>query len=350
MPSISHTHAGTPRPEDIPRQRFDNFIGNAKHKLVLMALRELALGSPEATNPVVLCGGSGTGKSHLLYAFTLALPHKNGHAAPAAVLKADELAGRIMTADKNGSTLALKTELLGDGALVVDDIHTVQSPRVHEALAGILDAFLAAGRPVAVAGTGLPTEWPLTRSLSSRLRAGLLLELPEPDLDISLRFLDAKLREANVTLPRDGQLLLARNCHDLRRLTGIVKRLAAQRRLTGNNVTEAELEALLTQHGEMPELNHGVITALVASRFSIAPEELSGRDRHPERVKARQIAMFLCRKLLGLSYPAIGALFNGKDHSTVIHAVKKINELQRSNSDTNKLVTELIQQCQSYRQ
>ena len=153
----------------------------------------------------------------------------------------------------------------------------------------------------------------------------------------------AKLRR--LILPKDQLLLLAQHCPDIRRLSGVILRAASHRSLLGRDLSEQDLLNIVRQSGDSSALTPQLIVSIVGEHCGVPAKEILGEKRRPDLVQARQLAMYLCRELLGHSYPVIGRMFGGKDHSTVMHGVKKIKLLQEHDRLTHTLVTELTKAC-----
>ena len=139
--------------------------------------------------------------------------------------------------------------------------------------------------------------------------------------------------------------MLAQHCPDIRRLSGLLRRAAAHRALLGRELSEQDILTILKQGADASPLTPQLIISIVGERCGIPPREILGEKRRPDLVQARQLAMYLCRELLGHSYPVIGKIFGGKDHSTVMHGVKKIKQLQDTDRLVHSMVTELTRAC-----
>ncbi len=317
---------------------FENFVSNVKYKWVLSALRDLPVSNPAALCPLVVGGPGGCGKTHLLRAAANECFQRSGDGI------------RLYSADEPTLVAALAAEVRDRPQdvemLFLDDMHRLDGQDdLQRDLVRLLDIFDAAHKPVVLAGTGRIADWPLKAELVSRLEQGLWTELPEPDLDIRMRFLQGRLKAEHTALDKDLLLLVAQSCTDMRRLAGAARRIAAHRTLLERDPTQRDIENILRLSGTSGPLDPQRIITLTAERCGVTGKEILGENRRPGLVRARQIAMFLCRDLLGHSYPAIGRLFGGRDHSTVIHAVKKIKQLQEHDRLVHTMVTELTKAC-----
>ena len=164
-----------------------------------------------------------------------------------------------------------------------------------------------------------------------------MIELLPPDADVRLRYVQRQCREWRLPLSAAAMMRIAGDCAHIRRLQGILCRLRALSRLREQTPTEQDVENLL--RGATPRRqDYKDIMEAVARQYGLHADDLASDKRHPRLVLARQIAMYVCRRNLGLSYPELGRAFGGKDHSTVIHAVKKIEKMLVNDKNVHKLV------------
>ncbi|MFI3272576.1 MAG: DnaA/Hda family protein [Pseudomonadota bacterium] len=330
-------------------QTFDSFIVNHKNTFPLTAAREAASGAYGASNaqrynPVLICGESGNGKSHLLGAIAHDLATAMG---PASVYCKSITDIEILYA--RADKLVVRKHLMQREAFLLDDIHLLcDLPHLHDEFVCLFDHFLATHKQMAFACTGgLALLQDISPALRSRLELGLILHLKEPDIDVRARFIQSQCAQASLKLTREQVLLIAQRCPSFRHITGILLKISAYVEMVEHNVEDRELEKLLrhAESGRERKLSHKKIIDIVSDHFNLSPADILGDKRHKEIVFARQVAMFLCRELLGCSFPTLGRFFNGKDHSTTMYSVNKINKLQRDNKDTHTLVTELKKRC-----
>ncbi len=345
-PELVYRVAAAPTRRTPPRETppaaytLDDFIANNKNAFPLAAARRVAdPSSGHAYNPFIVCGKSGTGKTHILRALTDALSAAHGREAVFSG-GVDELTETV--AARNSPALFRDRRVL-----VVDDLHhAARNAALQEHLIRIVDAFLDTRRQMIFACADRPAALRgLSEGLRSRLEAGLVVELKEPDLDVRLRFAQARCRGEGLKLDRDHLLLLAQRCAQLRYLSGIILKVSAFQSLEQRAITTTDLENILHGAGDGRPMGPEDIVRTVAKHLDVPPKDILGGKRHPALVRARQIAMYLCREMQGTSYPALGRFFGGKDHSTVVHSIKKITSLLVSDKDVQRLVTELKQKC-----
>lgn len=344
---------------------FDTLITNGKHKWALSLIREATRRTVlQATSPfsrkeeqpgiLVLCGQHGTGKTHILRAMGNELFRTLS--TKLLYISLSELEVLFSSA----SPLAIRQELADRQAILIDDFQYLSRiPELignnlsaeengvcfQEELCLLIDRFMDQGKLLVVAGVGHPRDWNLHRALLSRLETGLWAELPEPDLDIRLRYVQQQVRQKRIPLLREQMMLLAQHCLDIRKLSGVIRQVISHRSLVGHDLTEQDLIDIVRQSGDRSPLTAQQIVSIVGEYCEISPRDILGEKRHPDLVQARQLAMYLCRELLGHSYPVIGRMFGGKDHSTVMHSVKKIKALQENDRIMHTMVTELTKVC-----
>lgn len=319
-----------------------SFITNTKNAFPLAAAREVANPHSEHSyNPFLVCGKNGTGKTHILRAITderIRLAHNADAVFHGSV---DDLEVLLAT---HSSPLLCNSH----NCFVVDDIQRLAHKQpLQEKLIQFMDACHDQHIQMVFACTGtLSSLDGIGEGLRSRLEVGLVVELKAADLDVRMRFAQMRCLEYGIKLDRAQVLLLSQRCTQLRQLTGIILKIQAFHNLVQRAITLSDIENILRNTGDERQTLPADIVSIVGNYLSVSSEDILGSKRKPDLVLARQTAMYLCRELLGTSYPSLGRFFGGKDHSTVIHSIQKINKLLVSNKDTQVMVTELKQRCQ----
>ena len=338
--------APTPVPKN-ENDAFTAFIANAKNAFPLAAAKEIAeQRASVAYNPFLLCGRSGTGKSHILRSM-------------AATLRQSQAGNRVILASAarfcaDNPAWVRHPELFWQqcDVLLLDDIQDLAGQSAwQQKLVSCMDACPNAVTPAAggrrtgqmvFACTGQPQALKtLDERLRSRLESGLVVELMEPDLDVRMRYLQAMCKERSMSLSRDQLLFIAQRCSQFRLLQGLLLKVVAFCSVTGSDLSQADLENIVRTG--VADKTPGCLEILgeVARAMNLRAEDVLGGKRRPDLVLARQVSMYICRRKLGLSYPELGRAFGGKDHSTVIHAIKKIKKILVSDKTLHQLVTEL---------
>lgn len=343
-------------PENLPRPDwFSTFMANDKNALPLAAAKDAC--QIKARNKaeddfyplLLLCGPSGTGKTHLLNAIYINLLYAGG----------SRYAFRTRAAifcSRHAHNFGMTENFWQKhDVLLLDDLQNIAGRQSWtDWLATVMDIgknayarALADGRPVpqwnmVFAFSGSHSDiGQLDSRLACRLECGLVTELRQPDIDVRLRYLENANRLRRLGLGRDQIMSIAKNSLSLPQIRGILRKIEFFRKMHGDPPLSTDLDSLIGNGTPASALNPSAILALVSARFDIKPEEMLSPSRKPDRVLARQLAMCLCRDKLGLSYPELGRIFGGKDHSTVMHAIKKIRGLLQCDKDMHKLYTEL---------
>lgn len=318
------------------RYTFDSFLVNKKNDFPLAAAKETLkkIAKPKY-NPLVVYGQSGSGKTHLLGAMANELIKETRDIS---VYYGDlELIGLINTESPYSHRI-----------FFIDNAQRVcGSPQIQERLIDFLDRLSAENTPMAFAFDQHPAQCEnITKKLVARLSSGLVLELKKPDIDIRRQYIQRKNAELELVLSKEQELTLAQRYLDFRAIDGILARISAFR---SSMKSEADFRNILEKDDEQRFLTPGAIIAIVAKYFSVSPEDIIGKSRNKAIILPRQTAIYLTRELLGMPLVQIGKIFGGRDHSSIVYAIKKINESEKSDKVTNKIVTELKQLCLSGR-
>ena len=328
-PKLSKPHTPT----------FEEFIPGGRNRDALLLLRRSL---HALQGPIFLHGPSGTGKSHLLHASASELETLQEG-------RVRIFSGRDIVSLFRQSSDKAHTELASCSAVLVDDIQMLEGyADIQKELSAFLDAehhifFLAAYQTDGNDESGQK----LLPLLYDRLCSRLSLGLAEPDLDVRLRFTQTIMEKLGLPYQRELALHLSRHCLRLRHIQGVLEQIRLSYEQSPVLPGIGELSSLLSRAGVPQPLDSSTILAVVASRYGCTSSELCENTKDRSITLPRQIAMFLCRELLGESYPSIGLLFGGKDHSTVMYATKKIEKLKVTNKDMNIQLTELTKQCRN---
>lgn len=335
--------AGHQPGQDFPAHDFASFIGDAANARALESARQIAgqRGEP-AFNTLIIHGPSGSGKSHLLYAI-------------ARELSASRKKGRVLCTHALGFCqdnpyLEHAPEIFWQQheALLLDDVQDLEgNENLQRRLVMALDACphssataLGGIYPMVFTLARAPGKNGLGQRLATRLASGLAVETHEPDLGARVIYLQRLAARRGLDPGRDALMALARASSQPRMLEGLWRRLEAFSLLGGAMPTADELDRVILGGIEKAPGFEELLEWL-AGQLGLETGEIIGPGRSARVAQARQIAMYVCRRRLGLSYPELGRLFGGRDHTTVLHAVKKIEKMIRTNKDMNNLVTKL---------
>jgi chromosomal replication initiator protein len=334
--TITHDpHGGSPLD---PRLTFESFVVGRSNTLAHAACRQVAMARRSDAvmyNPLYIHAGVGLGKTHLLQA--VALKINNSGERHALYLTAERFVYRFVSALRNQTALAFKDALRGIDVLVIDDLQFLQGKHSHAEFSHTLNSLLDGGRQVVVVADRPPAELEsLDERVRSRLAGGLAVEIGPLDEDLRLEILTARVALAQAHhpgffVPAPVLAYIARNIsHNGRDLEGALNRLLHHTSLTRQPITMELAERELKDLVRPPELRRvriEEIQRIVARQYNVSRGDLLSARRTANVVRPRQIAMYLAKTLTLRSLPEIGRRFGGRDHTTVLHAVRKIESL-----------------------
>jgi chromosomal replication initiator protein len=309
------------------RYIFDRFVVGTNNQLATAAARAVAETPARRYNPLFIYGGVGLGKTHLMHAIGHVLAGRDP-TRRVAYVSSEWFTNDLIASIQDGRMSDFRRRYREIDLLLIDDVHFLgEKERTQEEFFHTFNALYEAQRQIVLTSDRPPKEIPgLEERLVSRFEWGLVADIRSPDLETRVAILRKKAAEGDIAIPDDILEYIARNCRsNVRELEGAVIKLLAFSSLTQRDITsELAREALggvLAPEGERtPE----AIRTRVAQSFGIPVEMLTSRRRTKEVTVPRQVAMYLMRELLDLPLAQIGNHFGGRDHSTVIHSVNKI--------------------------
>ncbi|MCS0500977.1 chromosomal replication initiator protein DnaA [Ancylobacter mangrovi] len=320
-----------------PRLSFSTFRLGASNRLAHAAalkVAEAAAGSGPVFNPLYLHAAVGLGKTHLLQAIAAA---GSEHGRSVVYLTAERFMYGFVAALKSQSSLAFKEQLRGIDTLVIDDLQFLQGKSVQQEFCHTLNALMDSGRQVVIAADRPPAELDaLEERVRSRLAGGLVVEISPLDDGLKLEILAARVgalaqQHPGFAVPPDVLSYIARHCgQNGRDLDGALNRLLAHNQLTSRAITLEMAEMAvrdLVRPSEPKRVRVEDILRIVAKHYNVTRADILSQRRTANVVKPRQIAMYLAKMLTLRSLPEIGRRFGGRDHTTVLHAVRKIEGL-----------------------
>ncbi|MEZ6852714.1 helix-turn-helix domain-containing protein [Halodesulfovibrio aestuarii] len=327
---------------------FDTFLHNAKNIFPVASAKEVAKTDiPPKYNPLVIAGPSGSGKTHLLRAIAHSIIELRGEES--IFLGNIEDLASLYQDGSPGARFEMRKKIVQKNFFLLDDLQRLEDfPILQEELIALFDAFHDNNKQMVFCCTdGLTAHNFLLPTLRSRLEWGLLAQLKPQDMDIRIKYVTNYLKNNQIKLTNDQIILLCQRFGDFRLLQGVLLKLSAFKELMHTEVSEYEFNQIIehTDNTKTNPLTPDIIIGIVAKHYMLQTKDLLSEKRHQKIVLARQIAMYLTRTLLGSSYPALGRMFGGKDHSTVIYAVNKIKKFIVKNKDTKLLINELKEKC-----
>ncbi|MDX0407243.1 chromosomal replication initiator protein DnaA [Sinorhizobium medicae] len=343
--SASTVAAAPARPHQTPlfgspldqRYGFDSFVEGSSNRVALAAARTIAEAGAGAVrfNPLFIHSSVGLGKTHLLQAIALAAL-QSARAPRVVYLTAEYFMWRFATAIRDNDALSLKESLRNIDLLIIDDMQFLQGKSIQHEFCHLLNMLLDSAKQVVVAADRAPWELEsLDSRVRSRLQGGVAIEMEGPDYEMRLEMLKRRLEaarqdDATLEIPLEILSHVARNVTASgRELEGAFNQLLFRRSFEPQLSIERvdELLGHLVNAGEPRRVRIEDIQRVVAKHYNVSRQELVSNRRTRVIVKPRQIAMYLSKTLTPRSFPEIGRRFGGRDHTTVLHAVRKIEEL-----------------------
>jgi chromosomal replication initiator protein len=334
-----------------PRLTFDRFLADDSNRVAMNAAKALAEPGRPRFSPLYLHSATGLGKTHLMHAI--------GHAflgaqpdATAIYMPAERFMYEFVQAVRARDTFAFKARLRGVDLLMIDDLQFIAGKEsTQEEFFHTVNEFMGAGKRLVVAADRPPQQLDgIETRLMTRLGSGLVADIRPPELSLRQAILKAKLADMpGASIPGDVLDLLAhRLCHSVREMEGALNRLVAYAQLTGQAVTMDFAVATLGEvlKGAQRRITIDEIQRAVSAHYHVRQIDLISARRAVSIARPRQIAMYLAKRLTTRSLPEIGRKFGNRDHSTVIHAVRRIEELRAVDQEIDSAVTVLMRQLE----
>jgi chromosomal replication initiator protein len=344
--------AGAPGPGLNPKYVFDSFVIGNSNRFAHAAAVAVAEAPARAYNPLFIYGDSGLGKTHLLHA----IGHYAARMFPnvrVRYVSTEEFTNEFINLVHSGRAEDFRRRYRDIDFLLIDDIQFLErAERTQEEFFHTFNTLHNASKQIVITSDRAPKKLTtLEDRLRTRFEWGLITDVQAPDLETRIAILRKKAYGERLQVPDPVLEFIASKVQtNIRELEGALIRVTAFASLNKQQVdlplAELVLKDLISDE-QGPQITAAIIMAATAEYFSVTMEELQGANRSRTLVNARQIAMYLCRELTELSLPRIGASFGGKDHTTVMHAVKKITNLMSERRATYTQVTELTARIKS---
>jgi chromosomal replication initiator protein len=340
-------------PKFDPRYRFETFIVGKANEVAATAARNVAVGKGETPsfNPLFIHGGTGRGKTHLLHAI--------GHAFLAAnpgsrvvSMSAEKFMVEFIRSLRENDTIAFKNRLRNADLLLIDDVQFIaKGDSTQEEFFHTMNEIIGAGRRLVITSDRAPQDLDgIAPRILSRLSWGLVADINPADFELRFNIIEAKLTALPaVQMPRNVIEFLARRVSSsIRELEGALNRIGAYAMMTGRTIDVPFVEEVLANvlRANQRRISIDEIQTQVAEHYRIRKAEMTSARRAREVARPRQVAMYLSKQLTPKSLPDIGRRFGGRDHTTVIHAVKQIEKLRAQDSELDADIRLLTRQLE----
>jgi len=315
-----------------PRFTFDQFIVGKPNEFAYAAARRVAEAASVPFNPLFLYGGVGLGKTHLMHAIAHEI-HNREPKRTVMYLSAEKFMYRFVRALREQNTVNFKDQFRSVDVLMIDDVQFIGGrDATQEEFFHTFNALVDQGRQIILSADKSPSDLEgVEERLKSRLNCGLVADIHATTYELRLAILEAKAENMTLEAPRKVLEFLAHKItSNVRELEGALNRVAAHTQLVGRELTlettQEVLHDLLRANDRRVTIEE--IQKRVAEHFNIRVSDMHSARRARSVARPRQVAMYLAKQLTSRSLPEIGRKFGGRDHTTVMHAVKKVDELR----------------------
>ena len=330
-----------------PRYSFETFIVGASNQFAHAACRAVAEAPSRSYNPLFLYGGVGLGKTHLMHAIGhYVMTHSRG--LKLTYISAERFMNEVINAIRYDRILEFRERYRGVDVLLVDDIQfIVGKERTQTEFFHTFNALHDAQKQIILSSDCPPHQISeLEERLRSRFEWGLIADIQPPDLETKVAILKKKAETEGIPLPDNVAIYIAGKIKsNIRELEGSLIRLIAYASLTGREISLPLAQEVLRnvlQHDDRA-VTIEIIQKFVSDYYQLKLVELKSRNNSKSVAMPRQIAMYLCKSLTSASLPEIGKSFGGKHHSTVIHSIRKIEDLRQRDGDFNNLINSFLE-------
>ena len=331
-----------------PKFVFETFVIGNSNRFAHAAAQAVANNPAHAYNPLFLYGGVGLGKTHLMHAIGNRIK-QNNPSMKVLYTSSEKFTNEIINSIQNKTTEAFRQKYRNIDCLIIDDIQFLKGKEQTQVeFFHTFNAIKAANKQIIISSDRPPREIEtLEDRLRSRFDQGLTADIQPPDLETRMAILRKKAASDHIELPNDVITLLATNiATNIREIEGAYTKIVAYTSLMDMPITVETAQKVLQDMGntvKTRQITFEGIIKVVAEHYNIKQEELFNKKRTQNIAFPRQVAMYLCRELADLSYPRIGELFGGRDHTTVIHAYENISKNKVSNISLQNDLQEMIE-------
>ena len=331
-----------------PKYVFETFVIGNSNRFAHAAAQAVANDPAHAYNPLFLYGGVGLGKTHLMHAIGNRIK-QNNPSMKVLYTSSEKFTNEIINSIQNKTTEAFRQKYRNIDCLIIAAIQFLKGKEQTQVeFFHTFNALKDADKQIIISSDRPPREIEtLEDRLRSRFDQGLTADIQTPDLETRMAILRTKAASDNIVLPTEVITLLATNiATNIREIEGAYNKIVAYTSLMHMPITVETAQKVLSDMGndiKTRTITYEGIIKVVADHYNVKQDELFNKKRTQNIAFPRQVAMYLCRELADLSYPRIGELFGGRDHTTVIHAYEKISNFKNSNLAFQNELQEIIE-------
>lgn len=329
-----------------PKYTFDTFVSGSSNQFAHAAALAVSNNPATTYNPLFIYGGVGLGKTHIIHAIGNKILQTDRN-IKVCYYSSEKFTNELINSLRHAKMDEFRNKFRSIDILLIDDIQFIAGKKsTQEEFFHTFNALYESHKQIVVTSDKFPKEIPdLEERLRSRFEWGLIADIQAPDTETKQAILKMKADQNKIDIPEDVLYFLSNSItNNVRELEGYLIRIGAYASLTATpiNLDMAKniLKDILIEDSK--EITIEKIQKTVAEHFQLKVSELKSSKRLKNLVFPRQISMYICRKMTDLSYPEIGSKFGGKDHSTIIHAIKKIDKKIEEDLHTKTLVEKLM--------
>lgn len=331
-----------------PKHVFSSFVVGSSNQFAHAASLKVAEGPGKSYNPLFIYGGAGLGKTHLLNAIGNRMHIKNPQ-LNIVYLPSEKFTNELINSIRYDKMQEFRGKYRNTDLLLIDDIQFIQGKeRTQEEFFHTFNTLYEENKQIVLSSDRSTKEMSdIEERLRSRFEMGLIADIQPPDLETRIAILRKKADVDKIDLPDDLALFLATHIkNNIRVLEGSLNRVGALSSLTGEplsiELAKRGLQDIIVEKKKI--ITPEDIQKIVSEKLHVKTSELKSKKRTKNLVYPRQIAMYLCRELTDLSFPEIGKHFGGKDHSTVIHACRRMEKLHQADGEGKILIDRIRRQ------
>jgi chromosomal replication initiator protein len=326
-----------------PRYTYANFVVGKANELAHAATSAVVSDIGSKYNPLFLYGGVGLGKTHLVQALGNEIKRRYKSSVRVKYVSSEKFTNDVIWAIRNKRTETIKEKYRLVDVLIIDDIQfIIGKPSTEEEFFHTFNALYENNKQIIISSDKPPKFMPdLAERLRSRFEGGMTVDVGPPDYELRFAILRSKLEEKGVGLSDDVIGLIANKIQkNFRELEGVINRISFHQNVKKSEISAKIADEIISEIIQEPikNISPNVIVKTVAESFDVSLADITGQCRKKEVVEPRQIAMFLLRDMLSLSYPSIGEKMGKRDHTTAIYAFEKINREMGKNQNLNQKV------------
>jgi chromosomal replication initiator protein len=325
-----------------PKYTFDSFVVGSSNQFAHAAALAVAERPSKAYNPLFMYGGVGLGKTHLMHAIGQEIKRRN-RSLRLTYISTEKFTNDLISAIRYDKLLSFRERYRNNDVLLIDDIQFIAAKeRTQEEFFHTFNALYDTHKQLVFSADCPPRDIPtLEERLHSRFEWGLIADIQPPDLETKIAILTKKAERHNVLLPDNVALYIASKIKsNIRELEGALVRLVAFASLHDADITLSLAQDTLSEilHSDERAITIEMIQKTIADYYGMRVQDLKSRNNSKSVALPRQICMYLCKKITGMSLPQIGREFGNKHHTTVLHSISKIEGARQTDRELNRLL------------